>query len=260
MRRWFAPLMLLAAAVTAGHAGAAEPRRQPAPPPAPRCSPLVAAPARESDPPIAWVQDGRVVGAGPDLLALIGRQLGLAVEWHGAGPFDLLVGMRPDDPRAAQLEAIAPRLAFDPVSVMVLTGTTFPYREWTDLRNRTGIAVTGEGYGPDLDKFVAEQLQVRRVDGNGGLLTALMAGRADYAIGGRFVLTARAARNGVADRIVFLEPALTGVDRVLAMDPRSPCRAQAARIGALLATLAENGTVATLMQDAFARWGREKAR
>ena len=249
-------LVALALVLAATPAGAAE-RRVAA---APRCVPLVAVPARESDPPIAWVQDGRVVGAGPELLARIAGELGLPVEWHGDGPFDLVVGMRPDDPRRAAVEPLAPAMLFDPVSVVVRAGTAFPYAQWADLKGRAGLAVTGEGYGPQLDRVVAEQLQVRRVDGEGALLTALLAGRADYAIATRFSLTARAGRNGVADRIAFLKPPLTGVDRVLALDRRSPCLEHAPRIAEALARLIADGTVARLVQDAFTRWTVERAR
>lgn len=221
-----------------------------------------------ANPPLAWVADGKIVGAGPELVASIARKLGVENvisedfgSWEKAqraakrGRADVIAGIYKNDERLGYLHYVEPPFMPDPVVVVVRKGEGFAFAKWEDLKARRGVTNAGESFGDRFDAFIKDELTVFRTPGVAEAFEALLEIRADYLIIGRYPGTSEARRLGIEDKVEFLPFVLETADVYVAFSKRSKCyKALASGFAAELEAAVRQGRVKALVEAA------EKAR
>lgn len=217
-----------------------------------------------ANPPLAWAAGGKIVGAGPELVASIARQLGVEKvvsedfgSWEKAqraakrGRADVIAGIYKNDERLGYLHYIEPPFMPDPVVVVVRKGEGFAFKKWEDLKGRRGVTNAGESFGDRFDAFIRNELTVFRTPGVAEAFEALLEIRADYLIIGRHPGTSEAARLAVADKVEFLPFVLETADVYVAFSKKSKCyKALASGFAKELGAAVRGGRVKPLLEAA----------
>lgn len=221
-------------------------------------------------PPVAWQEGSEIVGAAPELIKMIGKELGLTVvsryagSWADAqaavkkGKADMLFGAYYNDERAAYMDYVRPAFMMDPVVILVTKGKGFPFEKWDDLIGKQGVTSKGESYGPKFDAFMGEKLKVEREAGIYRCFQALLDGKAEYMVVGKYPGIAQAAQFGILGKVEALPKELDSFEMFVAFSKKSPCgaalmQAFSERIKARYA----DGTVAQLLDEAEAKWEKK---
>jgi polar amino acid transport system substrate-binding protein len=217
-------------------------------------------------PVIAFKDGDAIVGAAPMLVEAIAKKLNIPLEskamgsWADAqaatrdGKADMIFGIYFNDERATYLDYVQPAFVFDPVVAFVRKDKKFPFAGQDDLIGMKGVTNQGESYGNDFDVFIKDKLTVARADGIDDAFKELMSGNADYLIAGYYPGVAEAARAGLKDDIVALEPALLSAEMFVAFSKKSPCKSLAPQFGEGIATLTTDGSFHKMLTDAIAAW------
>jgi polar amino acid transport system substrate-binding protein len=187
-------------------------------------------------PPVAWASHGSIVGAGPELVASIAKQLGVKKvvskdfgSWENAqraartGQADVIFGIYKNDERAKYLNYIAPPFMLDPNVVVVRKGDGFAFGKWEDLKGRRGVTNAGESYGNRFDAYMNKELSVARVQGVRQAFEALMSKQADYLIIGLYPGKDEARRLAMAEKVDFLPVELETAEMYIAFSKKSKC-------------------------------------
>jgi len=216
-------------------------------------------------PPLAWASQGRIVGAGAELVASIATQLGVGkVEskdfgsWEKAqqaarrGRADVIFGIFKTAKREKYLNYIDPPFMLDPIVVVVRNGEGFTFRNWEDLRGRRAVKNAGESYGDRFDAFMAKELTVLQADGVDKAFDALLNKEADYLIIGLYPGRNEARRLGLADRVEFLPGELETAEMMyVAFSKKSKCYAAlGSGFAAALKDAVDEGRVKALLDSA----------
>lgn len=199
------------------------------------CSSLVIT-GHPSYPPFAWTSHGKIIGAGPELVTSIAKQLGVAQvvskdfgSWENAqratrhGQADVIFGIYKNDERATYLNYIDPPFMLDPVVVAVRKGERFSLRTWEDLKGRRGVTNAGESFGNRFDAFMKKELAVARAKGVERAFAALLSKQVDYLIIGLYPGRDEARRLGISAKIDFLAGELVSADMYVAFSKKSKC-------------------------------------
>jgi polar amino acid transport system substrate-binding protein len=244
-------LVLLAAALPAvAHAG-------------PDCTELVIT-GHPSYPPVSWSSGRKLIGAAPDLVTRIATSLGVRKvastdfgSWEKAqaaargGEADVIFGIYRTEERKEFLDYLEPPFMMDPVAIVVRKGTAFPFADWKDLKGKKGVTNAGESFGDRFDPFLARELTVARVPGVAAVFTALLDGKADYAIMALIPGRNLARKLAILDKVEFLSREVVSAEMFVAFSRRSRC-ATALREGfarALQAAVA-GGELKKLLEEA----------
>jgi polar amino acid transport system substrate-binding protein len=81
-----------------------------------------------------------------------------------------------------------------------------------------------------------------------------MSGEADYLIAGYYPGLAEAAKAGLKDDVVPLEPALLSAEMFVAFSKKSPCKSLAPQFGEGITQLTTDGSFHKMLTDAIAAW------
>jgi polar amino acid transport system substrate-binding protein len=166
----------------------------------------------------------------------------------------MIFGIYYNDERATYLDYVQPAFVFDPVVVFVNKDKKFPFTGQDDLIGKKGVTNQGESYGNDFDAFIKDKLTVARADGIDDAFKVLMAGDADYLIAGYYPGLAEAAKAGLKDDVVPLEPALLSAEMFVAFSKKSPCKSLAPQFGEGISALTTDGSFHKMLTDAIATW------
>lgn len=219
-----------------------------------------------SYPPIGYQDGEAIAGAGAAMLAEIGATLGVPVvsrytgTWEDAqaaardGTADVIFGIYFNDERATYLDYVQPAFTTDPVVAFVRSGDGFTFAGQNDLVGKQGVTNVGESFGVELDAFIADNLDVARVDGLEAAITELLEGRADYLIYGLYPALAVAAEMGVQAEIETLSPTLLDAEMFVAFSKLSPCLSMMEAVGAEIEAMQANGRIGELIAEADAAW------
>jgi polar amino acid transport system substrate-binding protein len=217
-----------------------------------------------SYPPVAWASHGKIIGAAPELVASIAKQLGVAQvdskdfgSWENAqmaardGLADVIFGIYKNDVRAVYLNYIEPPFMLDPDVIVVRKGEEFPYRKWEDLKGRRGVTNAGESFGNRFDAFMKKELTVARAQGVGQAFEALLNKQADYLIIGLYPGKAEVRRLGISAKVNFLPEELVTADMYIAFSKKSKCyQALSSGFAAKLKSAVQQGRVQQLLGSA----------
>lgn len=181
-------------------------------------------------------------GASVALLQQMATELGITLEILTAesleqaerevtsGRVDLLIDaeLRPDLP--AGLELLGPPLHQAPVVVWVARSRAFPFQGWEDLQGRRGMHI--DPAGPGIGN---ESLRLSSHGDFSQALRSLLEGSSDYVLFEHALGQLQVLRQGLADQVEVLMPALYRRPRYLALSHNSACNAPELRTGLTMA-------------------------
>lgn len=219
--------------------------------------------------PVAWAEEGAIVGAAPELVTSIARQLGVKTvtsrdygSWEKAqaavreGEADVIFGIYRNDERMAWLDYVEPPFMTDPVAVVVRKGEGFPFAAWDDLKGRKGVTNAGESFGNQFDGFMKTNLTVSRAHGVDQAFDALLNKRADYLIIGLYPGQIEATKLGIAAKVEFLPREVDSFGMYVGFSRKSDCNALKADFAEVLRKEVAAGRVQALLAEARKRLGR----
>jgi polar amino acid transport system substrate-binding protein len=217
-------------------------------------------------PVIAFRQGDNLVGAAPSLVEAIAKKLNVPLEskfmgkWEDAqaavrdGKADMIYGIYYNDDRAQYLDYVKPAFMYDPVAVFVVKGKEFTFTGPDDLIGKKGVTNQGESYGTEFDAFIKNKLDVARADGIDDAFQDLIAGKADYLIAGYYPGLAEAARAGIKDKIMALQPALLTAEMFVAFSKKSPCTALEQGFSQAITEMTTDDTFDNILTNAIKTW------
>lgn len=186
--------------------------------------------------PVAWAAQGKIVGAAPEMVTAIAKDLGVkkvvsrnygtwakAQEAAKAGEADIIFGIYKNDERMGYLNYVEQPFMRDPVVIAVRKGSAFPFEKWDDLKGKKGVTNEGESYGNEFDAFMSKNLTVARTRGIDKAFRALLAKKADYMIVSMYPGRNEMKKLRLTSRIEFLEKELSSFDMYIAFSKKSKC-------------------------------------
>jgi len=186
--------------------------------------------------PIAWEAKGKIVGAAPELVTAIAKELGVktvisksfgtwakAQEAAGKGEADIIFGIYKNDERMGYLNYMETPFMRDPVVIAVRKGEAFPFEKWDDLKGKKGVTNEGESYGNEFDDFMNKNLVVERVRGIDRAFQELMDKKADYMIVGKYPGYNELKKLRASSKVEFLQQELSSFDMYIAFAKKSKC-------------------------------------
>ncbi len=186
--------------------------------------------------PIAWEADGKIVGAAPEMVAAIAKDLGVknvisksfgtwakAQEAAKKGEADIIFGIYKNDERMGYLNYLEPPFMRDPVVIAVRKGNAFPFEKWDDLKGKKGITNEGESYGNEFDAFMSKNLVVERAKGIDKAFEGLLGKKADYMIVGMYPGRNEMKKLRANSKVEFLQKELRSFDMFIAFAKKSKC-------------------------------------
>ncbi len=217
-----------------------------------------------SAPPMNWVEDGSLMGVGPDCAKIAFSSIGEkpqivnagnwkeAIDKARSGEVDVLVALFKNEERMAFLDFSIPYMDV-PVVVCVRRGAEFPFSRWEDLIGRKGVIGTGESYGQDFDQFAAAKLQIARAS-LGGCLKSIVDGSADYMVVNKYAGSIEAFRAGCYDQISFLEVPICTQSYHMAISKKSPYLKDLESLNLKLRAMRVEGTPERLAAKYLIMW------
>jgi polar amino acid transport system substrate-binding protein len=221
-------------------------------------------------PPIMWKEGKSIVGVGPELAAMLFKDLQVTVRspyvgtWDKVqdqakqGKVDVLVGLYMTEERKSFFEYSHPYTK-DPVVIFVAKGKAFPYAKWDDLIGKKGISTVGDSFGQEFDKVIAEKLTVARSTDVEGCFAKLFDGTADYFIYAKYSGIFKSEKLGLADRMEYLPVNACVEDFHIGIAKKSPYAKYLPEINKRLDELVKDGTVERLVQQYTERYRQSMA-
>ena len=187
-------------------------------------------------PPVAWGSDGKIVGASPELVMKIAKELKVEKvssvnfgSWEKAqeaikdGRADVIFGIYKDQERLVYMNYIEPPYMLDPVSIVIRSGEEIKYTEWADLKKLKGVTNLGESYGNQFDAYIKANLTVARSNGVAQAFEQLLNKQADYLIIGTYPGKMEASKLKILSKIQFLPKPVVTADMYVAFSKKSKC-------------------------------------
>lgn len=186
--------------------------------------------------PIAWAVKGKIVGAAPEMVADIAKDLGVKKvisknfgTWAKAqkaakvGEADIIFGIYKNDERIGYLNYVEHPFMRDPVVVAVRKGNAFPFEKWDDLMGKKGITNEGESYGNEFDAFMNKNLNVARSKGIDKAIQALLNKKVDYVIIAMYPGRNEIRKLKLTSKVEFLQKEISSFDMYIAFSKKSKC-------------------------------------
>lgn len=202
-------------------------------------------------------------GASVALLRQVATELGITLEILTAdsleqaereaisGRVDLLVDAELRPELLAGLDFLEPPLHQAPVVTWVARDRTFPFQGWEDLQGRRGVHIDPADSG-DGDASL-------RLGSRGDFpqeLRNLLEGNSDYVLFDHALGQIDVLRQGLADQVAVLMPALYSRPRYLALSHNSACSTPELRSGLTMALLglAREDSAALMVRNYLRQW------
>ncbi len=209
--------------------------------------------------PIMYRQGEKIVGAGPEIVAKIFKEMGVDVEFKYEGPWDqvqtkarsgtvdVLVAAYKTPEREKYMDySIA--YTKDPVVLVVKKGKQFPFDKWDALVSKKGVVMTGDSYGQEFDKFIAEKASVTKVGAPDEAFALLENDTADYFVYALYSAEGYIFDKKVSDKVEIISPYVATEDFYLTISKKSPLAGRMAEVNALLKKYKDNGTVDAIIK------------
>jgi polar amino acid transport system substrate-binding protein len=190
-------------------------------------------------PPVAWGSDGKIVGASPELVMKIAKELKIDKvssinfgSWEKAqqaiqdGRADIIFGIYKDQQRQTYMNYVEPPYMLDPVSIVIRSGEQVKFTDWADLKGLKGVTNLGESYGNQFDAYIKSNLTVARSKGVDQSFEQLLNKQADYLIIGTYPGKMEAGKLKILSKIQFLPKPVVTADMYIAFSKKSKCYAE----------------------------------
>ena len=138
--------------------------------------------------------DSKLIGANADLMQLLSKEIGIPIEVKYAGPWsrvqelartgkvDLIAGAFFTSARLDYMDYFYPAFRSTRTVIWTTSANTFPYRTWSDLRQRKGLTVLNSSVGEEFDAYAKKSLSIASVATLEQALQMLVLARTDYLI------------------------------------------------------------------------------
>jgi polar amino acid transport system substrate-binding protein len=211
-------------------------------------------------PPIMWQEGDYIAGVGTEVLKLAFEGLNTTVDstfqgsWRqvldkaASGEIDAIVGAYTTDERRKTLEFSVPYMK-DPVAIFVARDKAFPFKKLVDLAGKRGTSTVGDGFGPEVDKFIAQKLTVTRALTAEDNFNRLLSGEADYFICAMYSGLLEAEKLGISDKIEYLPTYAVNESVHIAMSKKSKYLKYMPEINKKIESLIKDGTVDKLIDE-----------
>jgi ABC-type amino acid transport substrate-binding protein len=240
-----------------------------------KCERLIATGAADN-PPFLWrdpANPNRLVGANADLLKQISDTLGLKLEvlYTGdakkareevaSGRVDVLLDATLSLKQLETLDYIHPSIVSLQTFPWVRSQPDFIYAGRRDLVGKKGAVVAGNRFASDFDAFAKGNLQLASTPTFSDGVKDLLAGKADYLLHERYSAVAQAAKAGVLDQLLRLQPAVSTRGMHLAVAHDSACNDAwlRGRLAVEMTRLRAAGVPQQLLQSNLERWAEQQA-
>jgi len=203
-----------------------------------RCEALVIT-GHPAYPPVAWGSDGKIVGASPELVMSIAKELKVEKvssvnfgSWEKAqeaikdGRADIIFGIYKDQARLSYMNYIEPPYMLDPVSIVLRSGEEIKFSEWSNLKGLKGVTNLGESYGNQFDAYIKANLNVARANGVAQAFEQLINKQADYLIIGSYPGKMEASKLNILSKLQFLPKPVLNANMYIAFSKKSKCYAE----------------------------------
>lgn len=205
-------------------------------------------------PPYMWKEDGKLHGIGIELANTACREFNLdcdirlvdswkrAQELTKTGEIDGLVGAYSNEDRRKYMEyTIAYKK--DPTQVFVHKDRSFTFHVPEDLIGKRGVAMYGESFGEELDRFIKANLQLDRGYTAKALFENLYAGRVDYILWGYYPWYINAFDTKALDWCVALPTPVAEEGMHVTFSKKSDLSHLVEKFNSLIRKLQQNGTI-----------------
>ncbi len=265
-------LSLWAAASLAGCALATSHGAKAQPVVAQTCQKLVATGNPEYSP-YLWrdpLDVNRLMGANADLMQLLASEIAIPIEVKYVGPWsrvqelartgrvDLVAGAFITTARQGYMDYFQPAFRGTRTVIWTPPQAAFPYKEWPDLKGKSGLTVVNNSFGEDFDAYAKKALRIDTVASLEQALKMVVLGRADYLIYEEDPGLALAAKLNITS-LVTAPVAITTEDLYLTMSHQSPCNTVElrGRITQAMQKLIKSNTMKNLVATNIGVWQKQ---
>jgi polar amino acid transport system substrate-binding protein len=210
--------------------------------------------------PIMWRQKDNIIGAGPELVELIAKDLGVKVKtkyvglWDEAqakaksGEVDMLVAAYKTKEREEYMDYSIP-YTVDPVALFVAKGKIFQFSQWQDLIGKKGVATVGDSYGQEFDDYIASKLDVKRVNSADEAFNMVKNGTADYFVYNLYSGEKAIRTGGMTESIEIIPQYVTQEDFYVTVSKKSNLASSMDKINESIEKYKNDGTIERLIQE-----------
>jgi polar amino acid transport system substrate-binding protein len=209
--------------------------------------------------PIMWQENDKIVGVGPELVAMIFNDLEIKAESKYAGPWDvvqqkaktgeidILAAAYKTTERESDMDYSLP-YTIDPIAIFVKKGNSFPYEKWEDLKNKKGVAMTGDSYGQELDNYIKDNFIIERVATSKDAFSMLQNKKADYFLYALYSGEKEIKNQSLGSAIEILPKYAASENFYITVSKESPFNKYLSQINAGIEKYKADGTINSLIQ------------
>ncbi len=172
-----------------------------------------------------------------------------AIHYINKGEIDVIATIFYTDERANFMEFTIPYVEV-PTVVIVAKGKSFPFTKLKDLIGFNGLRPSGASLGEAYNK-ISPTLSISPVTDEIQIIRMLNAGRADYAIGSKYVFLMKARRIGFEDKIEILPTPITSRGLRMAFSKKSSFLKYLPKVNTKIMLRQEDGTIAIMLERAI---------
>ncbi|MCP4763455.1 MAG: transporter substrate-binding domain-containing protein [archaeon] len=215
-----------------------------------------------SAPPSIWTIVGNTTLEGPviDLTTSIFSELGIEIQtvplpWIRAlkkledGSLDMILTIFHTEERAKIMDFTSSYVIV-PTVIVVAKGKGFPFAKPNDLIGLSGLKQRGASLGKEFEK-ITHKLKLYEVNTETQIVRMLNIGRADYAVGSKYVILISAKRIGFQDKIEILPKPVTSRDLRMAFSKKSKFLKYLPQVNKKILQRKKSGMIADMVKKAI---------
>ena len=200
-----------------------------------------------------------IVGAGPEIVAMIFNELNLKIsfpyvgywdvvqEKAKSGEIDLIVAAYETTERKTYMDYSIP-YTIDPVSLFVKKGETFPFNSWTELLNKNGVVTVGDSYGQAFDQFIKDSLSVISVTSPEAAFTLILNDQVDYFVYAFYSGEKFLSKKNLKDQIEILPNYVSSENFYITISKKSLLINHMKEINQILEKYIKDGTINRILE------------
>nr|WP_315241840.1 transporter substrate-binding domain-containing protein [uncultured Albidiferax sp.] len=233
------------------------------------CKQLVAT-GNPEYPPYLWrdgVDGSRLVGANADLVQMVAKEIGIPIEVRYVGSWarvqeearlgriDLVAGAFFTVERLSYMDYVYPPFRDTRSVVWARQVAPLKYRQWSDLKNLSGMTVINNSFGEDFDRYAKRNLKINTVPSLEQAFKILQLGRVDYLVYEEDPGLAYIAKFAMAG-LVPANPSVSNESLYLTLSHKSPCNTSEVRaaLAKAMYSLAKQGVMKKMVESNIQLW------
>ena len=233
------------------------------------CKQLVAA-GNPEYPPYLWrdtADAAHLVGANADLLQMVAKKIGIPIEVRHVGSWarvqeearlgriDLIAGAFFTVERLDYMDYVYPAFRETRSVIWTRKDARLKYRQWSDLKNLSGMTVINNSFGEDFDRYAKKNLKINTVPSLEQAFKILQLGRVDYLVYEEDPGLAYIAKFSIPGLAPVI-PAVSNESLYLTLSHKSPCNTSEIRaaLAKAMYSLAKQGVMKTMVEANIQLW------